>query len=106
MSDDGEKRTVSFEGDVSLEAALDYLHALNDALEAGVVYVRSEEAVVALEPATEVSLRVEARVKREKQSIKLSLEWETDEEDVPPVTEHFGISATAPEFTDEVDEEE
>lgn len=98
MSGSEEKRSAAFEGQVSLNEVIDYLKSLQTALKKGTVYVQNGGEVVALEPEDSVTLEVEARAKKEKQSIKFSLRWEkAEEEEELPVSSIFSISDKAPE---------
>lgn len=107
MNGNGEKRGVSFEGQVELTDAIEYLKSLQAALKKGKVYVQNGSEVVALEPEQAVTMEVEARTKREKQSIKLTLRWEKVEEPAEVPTDSFVISAKEPEIPEvEVAEEE
>jgi amphi-Trp domain-containing protein len=100
-----EKRSVSFEGPVTAEEALAYLDALRDAIEKGTVYVQNGLEVVALQPEAEMTMEVEARAKKEKQSIKFSLRWEKVEVPEEHPLDAFAISDTEPEFPEVVIEE-
>jgi amphi-Trp domain-containing protein len=100
-----DKRTVSFEGAVSIDDAIAYLKSLQAALKKGTVYVQNGTEVVQLAPAGEVSMEVEARSKKEKQSIKFSLRWEKTAEPEEHALEAFAISDKEPEFPAVVIEE-
>jgi amphi-Trp domain-containing protein len=100
-----EKRSVSFEGPVGVDEAIAYLKSLQTALKKGTVYVQSGTEVVALSPAAEVTMEVEARTKKEKQSIKFSLRWEKTAELDEHALDAFAISDKEPEFPEVVIEE-
>ena len=104
MSSNGEKRSVSFEGPLELTEAIEYLKSLQAALKKGSVYVQNGAEVVHLEPEANVTMEVEARSKKEKQSIKISLRWEKVEEPAVAVAETFAISAKEPEPVEAAEE--
>lgn len=107
MNGNGEKRSVSFEGPVELTDAIEYLKSLQAALKKGTVYVQNGSDVVALEPEQTVTMEVDARTKREKQSIKITLRWAKVEEPEEVPTDTFVISAKEPKLPEvEVVEEE
>ena len=100
----GEKRGVSFEGEVELSEAMAYLKSLQAALKQGTVYVQNGNDVVALEPEATVNMEVEARTKKDKQSIKISFNWVRVEEPVETLATTFAISSTEPEIEEEMEE--
>ena len=105
-SANGDKKSVVYEGQVDLNRALDYLKSLQAALKKGTVYVQNGLDVVALEPEGSVGLHVEAKSKKEKQSIKIELSWERAEEAVATASEALTISETEPELVGVIEEED
>jgi amphi-Trp domain-containing protein len=98
MSGNGDKQSASFEGQVELTEALDYIKSLAVALRKGTAYVQNGTDVVSLEPEPIVGMEVEARAKKDKQSLTISLQWRKTEEVVPvSVTESLAILDSAPE---------
>jgi len=104
-SSNGDKKSVAYEGQIELNKALDYLKSLQAALKKGTAYVQNGTEVVALEPESSVSMHVEAKSKKEKQSIKIELSWERAEE-VETSTGNLSISETEPELVGVIEEEE
>ena len=105
MSSNGDKKGVSFEGQVELAAALEYLKSLYTGLKKGTAYVQNGTDYVALEPPATVKLEIEARSKKEKQGIKLSISWERDEE-VMDAPSALTISDKEPELVGVIDDDE
>ena len=105
MSSNGDKKEVSFEGQVELAAALDYLKNLHAALKKGTAYVQNGGDYITLEPGATVKLEVEARSKKDKQGIKLSIAWERDEE-VLDASSVLTISEKEPELVGVIEDEE
>jgi amphi-Trp domain-containing protein len=105
-SANGDKKSVAFEGQVDLNKALDYLKSLQAALKKGTVYVQNGSEVVALEPEGSVMLEVEAKSKKDKQSIKIELSWERAEEPQQAASGSLTISEQEPELVGVLEEEE
>ena len=101
----GDKRTVSFEGAVTLDEAIAYLKSLQTALKKGSVFVQNGQEVIGLEPGSEMTMEVEARSKKEKQSIKFALRWEKIDVPEEHPLDAFAISDTEPEMPEVVIEE-
>jgi amphi-Trp domain-containing protein len=104
MSSNPEKKEVTFEGQMELAKALDYLKSLHAALKKGTAYVQNGTGTVALEPEGVVMVAVEARSKKDKQSIKISLSWEREEE-TAETPASLTISDSEPELVGVISEE-
>jgi amphi-Trp domain-containing protein len=105
-SSNGDKKSVTYEGQIDLNKALDYLKSLQAALKKGTAYVQNGSGrFVTLEPESSVSLQVEAKSKKDKQSIKIELSWERAEDEVETAST-LTISETEPELVGVIDEEE
>jgi amphi-Trp domain-containing protein len=105
-SSNGDKKSVAYEGQVELNKALDYLKSLQAALKKGTAYVQNGSGVVALEPESSVSMSIEAKSKKDKQSIKIELSWERAEDEVEEASGSLTISETEPELVGVIEEEE
>jgi amphi-Trp domain-containing protein len=105
-STNGEKKNVVFEGQMDLNKALDYLQSLQAALKKGTAYVQNGAEVVTLEPEGSVTMEVEAKSKKDKQSIKIELSWERAEEPQPATSGSLTISEHEPELVGVIEEEE
>jgi amphi-Trp domain-containing protein len=105
-STNGDKKSVAFEGQLDLNKALDYLKSLQAALKKGTAYVQNGSDIVALEPETSVSMQVEAKSKKDKQSIKIELSWERAEESIEAAGGSLTISEHEPELVGVIEEEE
>ena len=106
MSSNGDKKSAAFEGQVELGAALDYLKSLHAALKKGTAYVQNGAEVVTLQPEGPVTLEIEARAKKDKQSIKLSIRWEKSEDEVADSDSiPFTISDKEPELVSVIEED-
>jgi amphi-Trp domain-containing protein len=105
-SSNGDKKSVAYEGQVDLNKALDYLKSLQAALKKGAAYVQNGTEVVALEPESSVSFQVEAKSKKDKQSIKIELSWERAEDEVETSSGTLTISETEPELLGVIEEED
>jgi amphi-Trp domain-containing protein len=105
MSSNGDKKSVSFEGQIDLNDALNYLKSLQAALKKGAAYIQNGAEVVALEPESSVTMEVEARSKKDKQTVKISLKWEKAEE-AQEAPAALTISDKEPELVGILPEEE
>jgi amphi-Trp domain-containing protein len=85
MSD--EKKGVTFEGQMDLAAVQAHLKSLMAGFKAGAIYIQNGGDVVALNPESTVTLELEARRKKDKQSLKLEFKWES----APTLEESTGI---------------
>jgi len=94
MSD---KKKVTFEGDVGLAGVQGYLKELLAGLKAGSVWIQSGNDIVGLTPADDVSLTVEAKRKKDRQSLTIELEWEPAGSDEAAAGDVLVISADEPE---------
>ncbi|MGD2044641.1 MAG: amphi-Trp domain-containing protein [Gemmatimonadota bacterium] len=104
-SSNGEKKSAAFEGQVELAGALEYLKSLHAALKKGTAYVQNGAEVVVLQPEGPVTLTIEAKAKKDKQSIKIGLQWETSEEVPDAESIPFTISDKEPELVSVIEEE-
>jgi len=105
-SSNGDKKSVAFEGQLDLNKALDYLKSLQTALKKGTAYVQNGTGVVGLEPAAQVTLSLEAKSKKDKQSIKIELSWEKTEEAKESEAASLTISEQEPELVGVIEEDE
>ncbi len=105
-SSNGEKKSVTFEGQLELAKVLDYLKSLQAALKKGTAYVQNGNEVVALEPEGSVTLEVEAKSKKDKQSIRISIEWERAKESQAAASGDLTISEHEPELVGILAEDE
>ena len=94
MSDD--KKGVSYEGQLDLSSVQGYLKALMAGFKGGTIYVQSGAEVLALQPESTVTLELEARRKKDKQSLKLEFKWESAPAG-DDATGHLVISDKEPE---------
>ena len=101
----GDKRSISFEGAVTRDEAIAYLKSLQTAIKKGTVFVQNGQEVVGLEPEAEMTMEVEARSKKDKQSIKFALRWEKIEVPEEHPLDAFAISDSEPELPEVVIEE-
>lgn len=95
MSDD--KKKVTYEAEVGLDVVQSYLKELQAALKAGAVWVQSGNGIVGLTPADSVSLSVEAKRKKDRQSLTFELEWEPAAKEGALGEEVLIISSDEPE---------
>jgi amphi-Trp domain-containing protein len=105
-SSNGDKRSVAFEGQLDLNKALEYLKSLQAALKKGKAYVQNGAEVVALEPSGAISMALEAKSKKDKQSIKIELSWERAEDAKAVAASALTISEQEPELVGVIEEEE
>jgi amphi-Trp domain-containing protein len=105
-SSNGDKKSVAYEGQIDLNKALDYLKSLQAALKKGTAYVQNGTEVVALEPETSVNMAIEAKSKKDKQSIKIELSWERAEDSVEASGGSLTISEQEPELVGVIEDEE
>ena len=95
MSGD-DKKSVTFEGQMDLAAVQAHLKALMGGLKAGAIYVQSGHEVIGLHPEATVTMELEARRKKDKQSLKLEIKWESLDEPEAAVGD-LSISSKEPE---------
>jgi amphi-Trp domain-containing protein len=105
-SSNGDKKSVAYEGQLDLSKALDYLKSLQAALKKGTAYVQNGTEVVALEPESSVNMQVEAKSKKEKQSIKIEISWERAEEEIETSSGSLTISETEPDLVAVIEEDD
>ena len=79
--------------------------SLQAALKKGTVYIQNGAEVVTLEPESSVSMQVEAKSKKDKQSIKIELSWERAEDEVEAANGTLSISETEPDLVGVIDED-
>lgn len=104
MSD--EKKSVTFEGQMDLAAVQGHLKALLAGFKAGTIYVQNGPDVVALTPEASVTFEIEARRKKDKQSLKLEVKWEqAPEPEVPSGSLTISDREPEPVLVEETEEE-
>ncbi len=80
-----EKKSVTFEGQMDLAAVQAHLKSLMAGFKAGTIYVQSGQEVIGLHPEPNVTMELEARRKKDKQSLKIEIKWESSTEPEPAV---------------------
>jgi amphi-Trp domain-containing protein len=75
MSD--EKKGVTFEDEMDLEAVQEHLKSLLAGFKAGSIYIQNGGDVVGLHPEPTVTMALEARNKKDKQSLKIEIRWQS-----------------------------
>lgn len=91
-----DKKSVTFEGQMDLAAVQAHLKALMGGFKAGAIYVQSGHEVIGLHPEATVTMELEARRKKDKQSLKIEVKWESVSEPEAGDSE-LTISAKEPE---------
>ena len=71
------KKEVSYEGQVELAKAIAYLESVVSGLKAGTVSVQQGDDFLTVKPTSSVKFAVEARRKKDKESLAFELKWET-----------------------------
>jgi amphi-Trp domain-containing protein len=69
------KKEISVDAEVSLSTAVEYLQAVLGGLDAGVVTVQHGDHAVTVKPESVVNLQIEAKHKKDKEHLSLSLSW-------------------------------
>jgi amphi-Trp domain-containing protein len=74
MSSEGSKH-ITFESEMPVETAIDYLEKMLSALKAGSVSLEHSDQIVTVQPGGAVHLAVAAKSKKSKESIGFELKW-------------------------------
>jgi len=91
-----EKKSVTYEGQMDLAAVQAHLKSLMAGFKAGAIFVQNGTDVVGLHPEATVTMELEARRKKDKQSLKIEIKWESAPEPEIP-TGSLSISDKEPE---------
>lgn len=70
-----EKVKIEYESTLELDQAVSYLEKLLEGLKSGTLRVEKEAEAVTLHPRGPVTLEVEAKQKRERESFEISMKW-------------------------------